>query len=99
MQNLLQNIYLLSAIYLITLNLITFIFYGWDKYQATKGNQRISEKTLLLFGLFGGWIGAIVAQKLFRHKTVKQPFRSWFFFTIFLNLLTIAVITYLLIRY
>jgi uncharacterized membrane protein YsdA (DUF1294 family) len=45
---------------------------------ARKNNWRISENTLHLLSLGGDWVGGLFAQKLFRHKTVKQPFQSFF---------------------
>ena len=41
--------------------------------------RRIPEVTLLVFGVVGGWPGAIMCQQIFRHKTQKQPFKTWFF--------------------
>jgi uncharacterized membrane protein YsdA (DUF1294 family) len=61
------------------------VAYALDKAAARTGRWRISEKTLLLLGLMGGWPGAIVAQQGFRHKTSKQPFRAAFWFTVVLN--------------
>ena len=65
-------------IYLITLTLITFLFYGYDKYQAINRNNRIPEIVLHLLTLAGGTIGAIAGQLLFRHKTKKLSFRVVF---------------------
>jgi uncharacterized membrane protein YsdA (DUF1294 family) len=33
----------------------------------------------------GGWPGAILGQQLFRHKTQKQPFKTYFMITVILN--------------
>ncbi|MDL0433995.1 DUF1294 domain-containing protein, partial [Marinobacter sp. TBZ242] len=60
------------------LNMITFAMYGIDKAAAGKGRRRTPEATLLFAGLIGGWPGALVAQRLFRHKTRKQPFQAIF---------------------
>ena len=65
-------------IYLITLTLITFLFYGYDKYQAINRNTRIPEIVLHLLTLAGGTIGAVAGQLLFRHKTKKLSFRVVF---------------------
>jgi uncharacterized membrane protein YsdA (DUF1294 family) len=59
-------------IYLITFNLITFLFYGYDKYQAINQKSRIPEAVLHLLTLAGGTIGAIAGQLLFRHKIKKN---------------------------
>jgi len=65
-------------IYLINITLITFLFYGYDKYQAINQNTRIPEAVLHLLTLAGGTIGAIAGQFLFRHKTKKLSFRVVF---------------------
>lgn len=74
------------------INIITFFLYYSDKQSAQEVSGRIPEKVLLLFGLFGGWNGAIVAQQLFRHKNVKQPFQTQFICTIVLNTLFMPII-------
>ncbi|QUY49906.1 DUF1294 domain-containing protein [Serratia plymuthica] len=75
-------------------NLLTLLVYGADKFAARKGWQRVPESTLLVFGLVGGWIGAIVAQQLFRHKTQKQPFKTWFILSVVVNLVATLGIWY-----
>ena len=55
--------------WLLLANLLTFLIYGGDKLAARKGWRRVPEATLLLFGALGGWLGALAAQQLFRHKT------------------------------
>lgn len=64
----------LLLIYLVIINLITFIIFGVDKRAAIKGKQRIREATLLLFAFIGGSLGGLVAIYLFRHKTRKPKF-------------------------
>ena len=54
-------------------NLITFMLYGIDKHKAKKNHWRISEKNLLLWGVFAPF-GAIAGVKIFRHKTKKAKF-------------------------
>lgn len=53
------------------MNTITFILYGIDKYNAIHNKYRISEKTLILFTLFGGVIGGILGGMIFNHKVRK----------------------------
>ena len=57
-------------------NLFVFAAYFTDKRAAKLGHRRISEKTLLMLALAGGSPGAIAAQRLLRHKTQKEPFRT-----------------------
>ncbi|MFZ1875355.1 MAG: DUF1294 domain-containing protein [Chania sp.] len=76
-------------VWLLLVNLLTLLVYGGDKLAACKGWQRVPEITLLLLGLIGGWLGAILGQQLFRHKTQKQPFKTYFMLSVVLNLLVI----------
>jgi uncharacterized membrane protein YsdA (DUF1294 family)/cold shock CspA family protein len=62
------------------------VAYALDKSAAQAGRWRISENTLLMLGLIGGWPGAIVAQQLLRHKTSKRSFRIAFWVTVVLNI-------------
>ena len=57
-----------------TLSFFTFLLYAIDKRSAIKGRWRVSEKTLQISSLLGGWPGALLAQQAFRHKTQKRSF-------------------------
>ena len=61
-------------VYLIAMNLIAYILYAADKRRAQRGEWRIRERTLLLFGFLGGALGALAAMKQFRHKTKHNSF-------------------------
>ena len=67
------------------LNLLTFFAYWQDKYAASKGAWRISESTLHLWGLAGGWPGAWFAQQILRHKSRKGSFLANYWATVFLH--------------
>ena len=75
------------VMWFLIINLLTLALYGVDKRAASKARHRIPEFTLLLFGFVGGWIGAIFGQQLFRHKTQKQPFKTYFIISVILSLL------------
>ncbi len=62
-------------IYLGVVNLTTFGMWGFDKWQARRGGRRVAEKTLLLAALLGGFPGAWVGVRVFRHKSSKRSFR------------------------
>lgn len=61
-------------VYLIAINLISFIAMWLDKYKAKKGKWRIPEKTLIFLSLMGGSIGELCGMYTFRHKTKKARF-------------------------
>lgn len=71
-------------LYLLGINLLTFITYWRDKHAAKKrdGAWRTPEATLHMMALLGGTPAAFVAQKVFRHKTKKQSFRFRFWLII-----------------
>lgn len=60
--------------YLIAVNLIDFVIYGIDKRKAKKHKWRITEKTLLGFGLIGGAVGGLLGMQVFHHKTKHRYF-------------------------
>jgi len=68
------------------LSLCTFIAYAVDKSAAKRGKWRTKESTLHLMSLMGGWPGALFAQHLLRHKSVKAAFRQLFWLTVITNL-------------
>ncbi|MDP9570625.1 UNVERIFIED_ORG: uncharacterized membrane protein YsdA (DUF1294 family) [Agrobacterium larrymoorei] len=73
------------------LNITTFFLFWWDKRAAKQGDGRIRERTLLLFALMGGGLGAVTAQHMLRHKTRKQPFRGLLLAIVFLQLAAAVV--------
>lgn len=80
-------------------NLLTLLIYGVDKMAARKAWQRVPETTLLVFGVIGGWPGAILGQQFFRHKTLKQPFRTYFVMSVVLNIIILMAIYFLYYHY
>ena len=69
---------------------VAFLMYGADKSAAVQGSWRTSESTLHTIALVGGWPGALVARRVLRHKTSKQPFRTIFWFTVVANCAALA---------
>lgn len=74
----------LPAVYALV-SLITFIVYARDKHAARRQRWRTQEKTLHLLALFGGWPGALLAQRTLRHKSSKTAFQTVFWGTVALN--------------
>lgn len=61
-------------IYLLIINLVSFLSMGIDKWKAKRGAWRIPEQTLISMVLLGGGIGGIIGMYMFRHKTQKPRF-------------------------
>ena len=55
-------------------SIVTFAVYGIDKRRAVCGGRRVPERTLHGLELLGGWPGALVGQRLFRHKRRKLTY-------------------------
>lgn len=81
----------------VVMSAVTYALYGLDKSAARRGSRRTPESTLHLLALAGGWPGALLAQRRFRHKTRKQPFRAIFWATVVANLLVLSLIIVLLV--
>lgn len=62
--------------WLIFANCISFGQMIYDKHLAERSRPRISEARLLGWMSFGGAPGGLLASRLVRHKTRKQPFAS-----------------------
>jgi len=69
----------------IVLSAITFFVYRTDKRRAEAGEWRIPESTLHLAELIGGWPGAFLAQRQFRHKTSKTSFQVIFWVIVLIH--------------
>lgn len=69
-----MNAFQLIVIYIIAVNIISFIVMGMDKRRAQKRVWRIPESTLFVLAIIGGSIGSILGMHLFHHKT-----RHWYF--------------------
>ena len=62
------------VIYLLCINIVSFLAMYIDKKKAIKNERRISEKTLLMLCVVGGSIGGFIGMYKFRHKTKKAKF-------------------------
>jgi uncharacterized membrane protein YsdA (DUF1294 family) len=66
------------AICYLAASLVTIYYYRRDKQAAIDDTWRTPEKRLHQLELLGGWIGAFIAQQIFRHKTTKTSFQLTF---------------------
>jgi uncharacterized membrane protein YsdA (DUF1294 family) len=72
--------------WLVSVNALAIVLYGWDKLVAGHDARRVPEALLQTVALTGGSPGAFVASKLFRHKTRKASFQRVFYAIVALQL-------------
>lgn len=68
-----------------SMSMATFIVYALDKRAARLGGWRVKEATLHGLALACGWPGALLAQSILRHKSIKASFRRVFWLTVLVN--------------
>lgn len=69
----------------VSFSVVAFIMYGLDKSAAQNSRWRTAENTLHLLSFLGGWPGALVAQRFFRHKSRKHSFQLVFWLLVLVN--------------
>jgi uncharacterized membrane protein YsdA (DUF1294 family) len=86
------------AIYLsivVVMSVISFAVYGLDKRQAVTGGRRVRERTLHVLAFLGGWPGAMLGQRRFRHKTRKVSFLIAFWMVVVFHVGLVVTTGYL----
>lgn len=63
------------VLYLVFINVLTFLLYGIDKWKAKWARWRIPESVLLGMAAVGGSVGAWLGMRVWRHKTQHKKFR------------------------
>ncbi len=66
-------------------SLLAYVLYADDKGRSRAKAWRISERHLHWISLVGGWPGAYLAQRRYRHKTAKVGFQFTFWSTVVLH--------------
>lgn len=82
---------LIVNIYIIVINIISFIIYYIDKVLAIKHKYRIPEAVLILFSMLGGPLGSLLSMSLFHHKTKHLKF-------IIINPLLLCIWIYIILK-
>lgn len=83
---------IIYAVFLVIMSAVSIITTVYDKIAAKTGNKRISERTLLLYGLFGGAPVMFVTMQIIRHKTKHLKFMI---FLPIISALHIALLMYI----
>jgi uncharacterized membrane protein YsdA (DUF1294 family) len=76
------------------MSLVCFLAYGMDKRRAGNGSRRVSERTLHVMAFLGGWPGALIGQRQFRHKTQKGSFRIVFWLLVVVHIGIVGAVAY-----
>ena len=79
--------------FLAAVNVATFATYLYDKSVARGETRfyRVPETVLHVLALAGGSPAAFAGQKLLRHKTLKRPFRVWFWSIVVLQIAAVSM--------
>tara|TARA_B100002051_G_C16273480_1_gene410040 strand:+ start:194 stop:514 length:321 start_codon:yes stop_codon:yes gene_type:complete len=86
------------VVLVVVLSAVSFVVYAWDKWRARRAGYRVPEKTLQLLALCGGWPGALLGQRVLRHKTRKTRFQIVFWLCVIGHLIVVSLIAYLTVR-
>ena len=84
----------LLACWLLSVNVVAFGYYGYDKLRAKASRSRVPEVVLHGIALAGGTLGAYAGMRVFRHKTIKGQFRILFWLIAVLQVLLVAAALY-----
>jgi uncharacterized membrane protein YsdA (DUF1294 family)/cold shock CspA family protein len=83
--------WLVPVVYVVV-SLLLFCLYAFDKSAAMNGRWRTSEDVLQGLAMLGGWPGALVAQRMFHHKSKKESFQIGFWGIVIFHLTVLAMI-------
>ena len=83
----------LSALtsWLIAANVVTLVLYAFDKLTATQRWPRVPEKALHFMAIVGGTPAAMLAMRVFRHKSAKSKFRRVFWLILLVQIIAIVL--------
>jgi uncharacterized membrane protein YsdA (DUF1294 family) len=77
--------------WLISINVVTLLTYGYDKGIAGSKRTRVPERVLLLLAFIGGTIGALLGMYLFHHKTAKASFQYKFWLVVLVQIVPVVL--------
>lgn len=85
----------LALVWYALLSAVALVAYALDKRASLRpGRRRTPERTLHTLELLGGWPGALLAQRLYRHKTRKPRYQLIFRLIVAAHLTAWAALAY-----
>ncbi len=91
------NVILIYLCFVAVMSVVCFAAYGLDKRRAGNGGRRVQEHTLQILAFLGGWPGALLGQRQFRHKTKKLAFLIVFWLVVVLHIAIVGGAAYVLV--
>lgn len=82
------------ASYLLALNAVTFLLFGFDKAIASGSFVRVPERLLYVLAFLGASPALLAGQKIFHHKTLKTSFQFIFWVIVVLQIAFIVYFFY-----
>lgn len=89
----------IAAAWYILASAVSCTLYGLDKRAARRDQWRIAERTLWRWDLAGGWPGAHIAMRLFRHKRRKRAYMLRYYLIVALHVAVWIGVAYVVVRY
>jgi len=77
--------------YFLSINILTFFFYGYDKKFSWTSYFRIPESILHGLAICGAAPGGLVGQMFFRHKTLKQSFQIVYWVIVIVQMIALSL--------
>jgi uncharacterized membrane protein YsdA (DUF1294 family)/cold shock CspA family protein len=93
-----RKLHVLVPVIVALTSLLAFFMYGADKSRAERGAQRTPETSLHFIAIAGGWPGAWIAQRVFRHKSKKAEFQTAFRLTVIANCAVLVLLAFPAVR-
>ena len=69
-----RTVFYTIVLYIVIMNIVSFLMFGIDKKRAKKRQKRISEKKIMRVCFWGGALGGIIGMSIFKHKTKQKKF-------------------------
>lgn len=83
-------------IYLLIINIVSFITFGIDKKKSKQDKWRTKESVLFILSILGGASGSLIGMIVFHHKISKKSFYIGIPIVFILNkIIELIIIAYL----
>lgn len=82
------------AAYLLAVNAVTFLLFGFDKAIASGSFTRVPERVFYAVAFLGASPALLIGQKVFHHKTLKTSFQIIFWVIVTAQTALIAYVLY-----